>query len=85
MTVDSGIALDQDVFEAPSPKREWLVRCENGDGVPAVCAIAVNRGDIELTGPDDGLLTLTPSDLVEFRDALVAAFSQATADIRAAR
>lgn len=83
MSTDSTIALDENVFATPTPKREWLVRCENSYGIPAVCAIAANRGEVELTGPDDTPFTLTVSDIVEFRDAFVAALSQATEDIRA--
>lgn len=85
MSVDSMISVDEDCFAEPRPKREWLVHCENSDGDVAVCEITVNRGEIEFTGPGKDSFTLTPSDVVEFRDAFVAALSQATADIRAAQ
>lgn len=82
MSTDSAIDLDENLFAKPAPKREWLVRCENSGNAPDVCAIAVNRGEIEVNGPDDGLFNLTAGDIVEFRDAFVAALQQATDDIR---
>lgn len=82
MSTDSAIDLDENVFTTAAPKREWLVRCENSDNSPDVCAITVNRGEIEFNGPEDGLFNLVAGDIVEFRDAFVAALQQATADIR---
>ncbi|RZS32765.1 hypothetical protein EV193_111150 [Herbihabitans rhizosphaerae] len=68
-------------IQPENPKREWLVRCEDGGGDLAVCAITVSRGTIELFGPDDEQTTLSGSHIADYRQALDEAIAQAEHDL----
>ncbi|MCU1681843.1 MAG: hypothetical protein JWQ81_2582 [Amycolatopsis sp.] len=77
MTADS-VMLS--VFTEDSPRREWLLRCQDSDLRLGVCGVEANNGEIGIAGPGGEYFTLQHRNIVEFRTALDAAITQAVAD-----
>lgn len=65
-----------------TPRREWLLRCEDGRGELAICAIEVCAGEIEVIGPNEQVLfNLESSEIAAFRSALDEAIAVAEGDL----
>ncbi len=63
-------------------RREWLLRCLEEDGSPAVCTIGVDNGVLTLHGPDNEFcFQLEDTLIADFRSALDAAIARAEADL----
>ena len=68
-------------IKSETPRREWLLRCTDNGAEPAVCAITVNNGNIDIFGPGD-LISLDAPQIADFHAALHEAIELAEADLR---
>ncbi|MFD9890667.1 hypothetical protein ACFWY9_15080 [Amycolatopsis sp. NPDC059027] len=64
------------------PRREWLVRCSDGDRRTGVCSVEANKGSLGVCGPDGALIALSGREIIDFRAALDAAIAQVEEDLR---
>ena len=72
---------DLSVFTHDSPRREWLVRCQDSNLDMAVCSIEANDGKVEIISPEGAPFTLTEREIADFYAALDAAVTQAAEDL----
>jgi hypothetical protein len=63
------------------PKREWLLRCSDGDRTLSTCSICVNDGAIEIITADNRIIELDGSHIAEFHEAFQSAIQLADADL----
>lgn len=77
------MAEPESVLQSEGPRREWLVRCADNSDDRAVCSVEANNGDVEIISPHQDITVLEGSEIINFRDALNAAISQAETDVLA--
>ncbi len=65
-----------------TPKREWLIRCENTKGVLSVCSIEASGAQIHLCDSEGEVTILDGPQILEYRAALDAAIAQVEDDLR---
>lgn len=73
------------IIKSMTPKREWLVRCDDDNGAPGVCSISVCNGRLEIYDCQESLMTLTNSQIADFRSAFDEAIAQAEIDLQVNR
>jgi hypothetical protein len=69
------------VFTQNMPRREWLLRCQDGDLNLAVFSIEANGGTVDIVSPTGEFFSLRQRDIVEFEAAFTAALAQAATDL----
>jgi hypothetical protein len=76
--------MNSPLIKLPSPRRTWLVQCEDAFGAVAACTISVENGSIAIYAPADSEnFQLRPTGIAEFREAFAEAIEVAEADLRA--
>jgi hypothetical protein len=68
-------------IRSTAPRREWLLRCSDTDGRVSTCSVCVTNGTVEVVGPRDDVISLSPGEIAEFHAALHEAIERAEADL----